>query len=225
MLDRLRAVSLPSVSGAVEAARTAVGQGAQAASGLCATVTTFATDALARVERPSLAWLPDCPSVSLPTLTLPAWWPRPCGTPDALTVALHSAGSVASPTIEGWENTVGNTGFGLDHFFPKEGLDWSEQIDLDGLAVYLRRQYPEKTAQNVAARAKLPADTVKKWLLGAALPNGRAMLVLACAFGPEVLVAMLRSPPGWLVEAARAAEQARLEAQVAALRAQIGRVS
>lgn len=224
MLDRLRAVSLPSMSGAVEVARAALGQGAQAVTGLGASVSTLATDTLARVERPSLSWLPDCPSVSLPAFALPGWVPRWGGTPDALTVALQSAGSVASPTIAGWENTVGNTGFGLGHFFPKEGLDWSEQIDLDGLSVYLRRQYPEKTAQNVAARAKLPADTVKKWLAGAALPNGRAMLVLACAFGPEVLVALLRSPPGWLVEAARAAEQARLEAQVAALQAQIGRV-
>ncbi|MBY0259577.1 hypothetical protein [Methylobacterium sp.] len=220
MLNLLRSVSLPSLSGAVVAARSAVGQGAQAVTSLGASVSTFATDTLARVERPSLTWLPDLPSLSVPT-----WLVRSGVAPDRLALALSPAGISAAPTIEGWESSVGNTGIALGHFFPKEGLDWSQQIDLDGLSRFLREQYPDKTAQNVAARTKLPADTVKKWLLGVALPNGRAMLVLACAFGPEVLVAMLRHPPGWLDEAARGAEQARLQAQLADLQAQIGRVA
>lgn len=220
MRDRLRSVSLPSLSGAVGAARAAMGQGAQAVTSLGASVSTFATDTLARVERPSFTWLPD-----FPTLSIPSWLLRSGASSEALALALAPAGATAAPTIEGWESSVGNTGIAWDHFFPKAGLDWSQQVDLDGLSRFLRAQYPEKTAQNVAARTKLPADTVKKWLLGAALPNGRAMLVLACAFGPEVLVAMLRHPPGWLDEAARAAEQARLQAQLAELQAQIGRAS
>ncbi|MBL7309331.1 hypothetical protein INQ13_23315, partial [Escherichia coli] len=66
-------------------------------------------------------------------------------------------------------------------------------------------------------------DTVKKWLAGVALPNGRAVLVLACCYGPELLRAMLRDPPGWLDASARGAEQARIEARLAALQAQLRR--
>jgi hypothetical protein len=115
------------------------------------------------------------------------------------------------------------SGPGLDHFVPKADRDWSAQIDCDGLARFLRAAHPAKTAIHVAARTRLPADTVKKWLLGAALPNGRAVLVLACCYGPELLCAMLRDPPGWLDAAARGAAQARIEARLAALQVQLRR--
>lgn len=223
MLDRIRAASLPSLSlpsialpslgNAVQSARSAVGRGAHAASDLCASVSSFATDALQRVERPSFDWLPE--------LSFPAWFAGGVrqSSSDPLLVSVASS---APSTIEGWENAVGKSGLTWGHFFPMEGKNWSDEVDIDGLALFLRAQHPDKTAVNVAARAKLPADTVKKWLCGAALPNGRAMLVLACAYGPEVMVAMLRNPPGWLDEAAQAAKHARLTAQVVALQAKIG---
>lgn len=134
-----------------------------------------------------------------------------------------SAAAVA--TIAGWESTVGKSGLIWDHFFSNADQDWSDEIDLAGLARFLRLIHPDKTAMNVAADTRQPVDTVKKWLAGVAVPNGRAMLVLVCVYGPEVLVAMLRKHPGWLVETARAAEQAHLEARVASLRAKRGRAA
>lgn len=94
---------------------------------------------------------------------------------------------------------------------------WSGEIDLDGLPRFLRERHPDKTAQHVQARTGVPADTVRKWLLGVAVPSLKTALQLLCAYGPEVLVAMFREPPDWLDAEAREAEQARMEAEVAAL--------
>lgn len=202
MLERLRSVSL---TDAVEGAWSVLDAGAQAAGDACASVSAYAGEALSAAEAAALDWIPDTSTVSA------LQWLFATG---AAPVATTSAGSAA---------VAGKSASLWDHFFPKGERDWSAEIDADGLIRFLRTQHPCKTALNVAARTQLPADTVKKWLLGAALPNGRAILVLSCAYGPELLRAMLRHPPGWLDAAARGAEQVRLEAKLADLRRQMRR--
>ncbi|GEP12276.1 hypothetical protein MMMDOFMJ_1645 [Methylobacterium gnaphalii] len=220
VFDRLSLPSmpeLPSLGEAATAVRHAVGQRAQAVTGLCSSVSAKAADALQRVERPSLS----LPEFSFP---VPHWLVARFASPSADVPSLPAATSPAA-TIEGWENTVGNSALTWDHFCPNAGQNWSDKIDCDGLVRFLRAQHPDKTPAAVSALTKLPIDTVKNWMVGRAAPNGRAMLVLACVYGPEIMVAMLRDPPGWLDAAARAAEQARLETQLAELQAKIGRAA
>lgn len=207
MLDRFRAVSLPSLSDAVEGAWLVLDAGASAASEACASVGAYASDALAGVTRPALDWMPD--TSPLPVLQ----WLFAADTPASAFATVEAACA----------SGAGMSGALWDHFFPKGERDWSDSVDGPGLARFLRGEHPDKTAQHVAARTHLPADTVKKWLAGAALPNGRAILILACAYGPELLRAMLHRPPGWLDAAARGAEQVRLEARLAELQRQLGR--
>jgi hypothetical protein len=104
-------------------------------------------------------------------------------------------------------------GSSKDHF-------WSNRIDFDGLASFLRRLYPSKTAACVAADTGLPADSVKKWLLGEVQPNGRAMLALICAYGPPLICAAVKSPPEWCDAGLRAAKIAKLRAELDALEKQ-----
>lgn len=196
MLDRL---SLPSLAEAVDGAWGLLDAGSRSATDVCASVSTLAADALAGLSAPSFDWMPD--TSPFPVLD----W------------LFGSEASARCP------DGLGMSGAALDHFFPKAGRDWSAQVDGDGLVRFLRAAHPGKTAIHVAARTRLPPDTVKKWLAGVALPNGRAVLVLACCYGPELLRAMLRDPPGWLDASARGAEQARIEARLAALQAQLRR--
>ena len=141
--------------------------------------------------------------------------------PLAELTAPAASGAAATPAE--WGSTVGKSGLTWDLFFSNTNHDWSDEVDMGGLVRFLRGRYPDKTAANVSADTRLPADTVKKWLALVAAPNGRAMLVLACVYGPEVLVALLRRPPGWLLQSARMAEQVRLEAELAALTAKLAR--
>lgn len=132
--------------------------------------------------------------------------------------------STSPPTHAGWENAVRKSGPFEDHSFLKSDHSWSD-VDMDGLARFLKDRHPDKTAVHTADAVGVPEATVKKWLLKLARPNGLGVLRLACAYGPEVLVAMLPAAPNWLRFAAREAEQARMEARMAALRAQIERAA
>lgn len=212
MLDRL---GLPSLAEAVDGAKGLLEAGSRAAGEACAAVSTLAGEAAAGLPVPPGDWIPGFDWV--PTVD---WMPDM--SPLPLLAWLFSAGE-AAPVTAGCAAGAGMSGPGLDHFIPNVDRDWSARIDGDGLARFLRAAHPAKTALHVAARTKLPADTVKKWLLGAALPNGRAVLVLACCYGPELLCAMLRDPPGWLDASARGAAQARIAARLAALQAQLRR--
>ncbi|ACL62093.1 hypothetical protein [Methylobacterium nodulans] len=69
----------------------------------------------------------------------------------------------------------------------------------------------------------MPIDTATKWLSREALPNGRTLLLMICVYGPEFLAACLRDPPEWLQIAATEADQRRLEAKLAAVKAQLER--
>lgn len=221
-LSWLADATLPVLGGAVEGARSQIEAGLRAVSDLGASLSHQAADAWQRVERPSfdLSWLSALSSLSWPFGSDPvaALSAGPCFVEPAAPAA-----SVAAATSAEWGSTVGKSGLTWDLFFSNTDHDWSDEIDMGGLARFLRGRYPDKTAANVAADTRLPADTVKKWLALIAAPNGRAMLVLACVYGPEVLVALLRRPPGWLVHSARAAEQARLEAELADLTAKLAR--
>ena len=101
---------------------------------------------------------------------------------------------------------------------PKPDHFWSRHIDFDGLAQFLRRLHPVKTALCVEAETGLDADSVKKWLSGAVQPNGRAVLTLILAYGPELISACVVDPPGWCDDGARAAKIARLEAELAQMK-------
>ncbi|MGU3418509.1 hypothetical protein [Methylobacterium sp. D54C] len=212
MFERL---SLPGLTEAVDGAWGLLEAGSRAAGDACSAVSALAGEAVAGLPTPSFDWVPTFD-----------WMPDT--SPLPLLEWLFSGGTAApetapGPVSAGCAAAAGMSGAGLDHFFPKDGRDWSAQVDGDGLARFLRAAHPAKTAIHVAARTRLPADTVKKWLGGAALPNGRAVLVLACCYGPELLCAMLRDPPGWLDASARGAAQARIEARLAALQAQLRR--
>lgn len=170
-----------------------------------------AGDALLRIERPCLG-PPFFSALSFRSIRLPSLGPV-----SRIAVPAAPASPPPVSTIAGWETPMGKSGPTVDHFFPKAGVNWSSRLDPAGLARFLRALHPEKTALNVAAETRLPVDTIKKWLACEALPNGRALLVLACTYGPEVMTAMLRDPPAWLDVNAREAKQARLDAQLARL--------
>ncbi|MGC5781624.1 hypothetical protein [Methylobacterium sp. NFXW15] len=222
-LTWLADATLPVLGDAVEGAKARIEAGLQAVSDLGSSVASQAADAWERIEPSSfdLSWLSSLSSLSWPFGSDPVAALSSC--PPLAEPAASAMSVAAAPSAE-WGSTVGKSGLTWDLFFSNTGHDWSGEIDMSGLVRFLRGRYPDKTAANVSADTRLPADTVKKWLGLVAAPNGRAMLVLACVYGPEVLVAVLRRPPGWLVQSARMAEQVRLEAELAELTAKLARV-
>ena len=101
--------------------------------------------------------------------------------------------------------------------FPKLGHGWSNRVDFEGLAAFLRHAHPSKTAATVAANTGLPADTVKKWLSCEVQPSGKAMLTLICAYGPALISASVKGAPEWCDAEARAAKIAALKSELAEL--------
>lgn len=92
---------------------------------------------------------------------------------------------------------------------------------LDRVCAFLRSVYPSKTADQVAADTGIAAGTVRKWLEAKASPSGAAVVLLTAVYGPEFVCAVMDQPPAWLHENARRAERARIEAQMAVLRARL----
>ena len=88
-------------------------------------------------------------------------------------------------------------------------------IDFTGLAEFLRKEHPTKTAEFVEARCGIPAKTVRKWMDGENAPNGAAILTLALYYGPQVLAACFRGAPSWLDAAARVEMAAKLKSEIA----------
>ncbi len=87
----------------------------------------------------------------------------------------------------------------------------------DRVASYLRRRFPVKTAQSVAADSGASIDTVDNWLRGGA-PSLKWFVALVGCYGPEFLATVC---PGldWLDEAVIAAEKAEIAREMAALEA------
>lgn len=88
---------------------------------------------------------------------------------------------------------------------------------------FLRGLHPTKTADCVFADTGIAAATVAKWLERASVPGGIAIIRLTAVYGPEFLNAIMHSPPAWLDAAARAEEQRKVRAQIAALQARLDR--
>lgn len=101
---------------------------------------------------------------------------------------------------------------------------WSNHIDFEGMARFLRRLYPAKTALSVAADTGLPADSVKKWINGDVQPNGRAVFALIAAYGPEFISASLHHAPAWLDANVREAKTAALKSQIEQMQAELASI-
>ena len=87
-------------------------------------------------------------------------------------------------------------------------------IDFSGLANFLRREHPIKTADGVEGQTGIPAKTVRKWLDGETSPNGAAVLTLALAYGPQIIAACVKGAPGWLDAATRHDMARKLNASI-----------
>ena len=74
----------------------------------------------------------------------------------------------------------------------------ANRIDFSGLSEFLRREHPTKTADGVAGQTGISAKTVRKWLDGETSPNGAALLMLALAYGPQIIAACVKGAPSWL---------------------------
>jgi len=95
----------------------------------------------------------------------------------------------------------------------------------DRAVAFIRRLYPTKTADCVAADTGLPSQTVRRWLEGVAKPSWAGFSRLILAYGPAFLVAVYPNCPKWLDEAhhrerlaALEAEQVRIAAEIASLK-------
>lgn len=84
---------------------------------------------------------------------------------------------------------------------------------------FIRDRHPAKTAEHVGAETGVPADTVRKWLDGAARPGFDAYSALIAAYGLPFLAAVMIRAPRWLTEAAHAERVAHAEAALVAARA------
>ncbi|MFH6780918.1 hypothetical protein [Methylobacterium sp. MA0201] len=129
----------------------------------------------------------------------------------------------AASTRTASEIAVGHSSESKGQTWPQSWSLWERQIDAAGMVRWLKARYPAKTAACVAADLNVPLDTVTKWLARENLPNGRTLVLMICVYGPEFLAALLRDPPDWLDLAANEADQARLMAQLATLRAELDR--
>lgn len=92
-------------------------------------------------------------------------------------------------------------------------------------AKFLRRLYPTKTADRVAADTGIPATAVAKWLTGNSAPSMGAVIALVDAYGTDFLAAVMPVAPSWLVKANREARQADLQAQQARIAAELAELS
>lgn len=78
---------------------------------------------------------------------------------------------------------------------------------------FVRRLYPSKTADCVAADTGVPSQTVRRWLEGVSKPSWVAFSRLIFAYGPAFLVAVYPKAPKWLDEAHRRAQGVVLRAE------------
>lgn len=169
----------------------------------------------ARIERamPELPALPSLPGLP----ALPHWssFRRPSG----LLVPAAPAAPVApaAPALILAREGAGGSGAGGG----RSRASWAEAVDPDGLAAFLRREHPAKTAIHVAARTGESRETVRKWLRRETRPGMRATLVLVCVYGLPLVEACIRRQPSWLAQARAESGRHALAAQLAALRPQI----
>ncbi|WP_156295605.1 hypothetical protein [Methylobacterium aquaticum] len=88
------------------------------------------------------------------------------------------------------------------------------------IVAFLRSRHPFKTAEFAAAETNLKAETIQKILDRVSMPSGVTLIYLVGAYGPEFLAAAMGDrAPQWLTAAGQDAELARLDAEMAALKA------
>ena len=125
----------------------------------------------------------------------------------------------AAPAIVSRISAEAGAGSGLSPGRIRPGPEraWSDAIDLDALADFLRAQHERDTAKHVARLTGEPVETVRKWLKRETRPGFRATIVLVCIYGPELLEAVLKRQPGWLAEARLGLDRARLAGELSSV--------
>jgi len=94
----------------------------------------------------------------------------------------------------------------------RSGTEASERI-----TAYLRKRFPIKTVDSIAADTGLSSNTVRKWFSRESTPSAAAVFALIGAYGPEFLCAALNKAPAWLDAAAQHERLAALGRQLTAL--------
>ena len=101
----------------------------------------------------------------------------------------------------------------VHEFESRNGISLGERV-----SAFLRRMHPTQTADNVAAEAGIPVNTIKTWLQRGSAPDAEGYTALWIAYGPEFLEALADSrSPDWLKQIRRAHEALQLKAEIAAL--------
>jgi len=86
---------------------------------------------------------------------------------------------------------------------------------------FLRRLYPTKTAENVAADIGGSPETIQKMMDRCSTPSTILFSRMIFAYGPAFLIAVYPKAPKWLDDAHRRERLAALEAEQARIRAEI----
>lgn len=86
----------------------------------------------------------------------------------------------------------------------------SAQLVGHRLCAFLRRQHPSKTVERVAADTGIAPATVAKWIEREGSPSVPALIRLAAAYGPDVLLA-IAPELSWLATAAHLTRRAALQ--------------
>ncbi len=81
------------------------------------------------------------------------------------------------------------------------------------LAALLRRRRPFKTAAAVAADTGASVAAIGKMLERGGLPGALTLGRIVAAYGPEALIAIMDSPPAWLLSLAADVDPQRQEGQ------------
>lgn len=84
------------------------------------------------------------------------------------------------------------------------------KFDGAGAIAFLRRAFPQATAQHVSAVTGISSSTVDKWLRGISAPGADHLSLLVAAFGPRFLAVAFPVTAPWL-----AAEEVRRDVRQA----------
>ncbi len=135
--------------------------------------------------------------------------------PIACTSKVSSAGS--SSMSQASEIAVIKSGQKRNQYWLSVGRVSDAKVEL--MLAYWRALYGERVAENVAADLGASVNTARKWFDGTCAPSLLWFSRAISVYGPEFLAACYPDPHGWLNLAARMAEQDRIDAEIAALRA------
>ena len=109
----------------------------------------------------------------------------------------------------------------------RKNVVWNPTDVGERVCAFLRRLYPTRTIDNVAADVEgwhVSRFTVAKMFERQTAPGAILWCALIDAYGPNFLAAALPKQMGWIDDAARAQRKAELEARMAALRNELERL-